>query len=145
MSSAKLGATEQRWAAQLASFDFDVKYRSGQSNRNADALSRQYSPEVQTLEAMVPGQPLPKPLQQALQLDRIKATQSAIRLVEEGGILYRRILRPAGAEPGLQLLLPTVLKEEVLFEVHQGMDTRGLSEPWSCYGSTVTGQVCQLR
>ena len=36
----KLGATEARWAAQLAQFDFEVKYRSGRSNANADALSR---------------------------------------------------------------------------------------------------------
>lgn len=39
-SSAKLGALEQRWAAQLASFDFEIRYRSGKSNTNADALSR---------------------------------------------------------------------------------------------------------
>lgn len=38
--TAKLGATEQRWAAELAAFDFEVQYRSGMSNRNADALSR---------------------------------------------------------------------------------------------------------
>lgn len=42
LSSAKLGATEQRWAAQLASFDFDIKYRTGRSNQNADVLSRQH-------------------------------------------------------------------------------------------------------
>lgn len=41
LTSAKLGATEQRWAAQLAAFDFEVRYRSGRCNRNADALSRQ--------------------------------------------------------------------------------------------------------
>ena len=40
--SAKLGATEHRWAAQLAAFDLDLKYCSGCSNKNADALSRQY-------------------------------------------------------------------------------------------------------
>ena len=42
LSTAKLGATEQRWAAQLAIFDYELKYRSGKSNGNADALSRQY-------------------------------------------------------------------------------------------------------
>lgn len=35
-----MGATEQRWVAQLASFDFEVKYRAGKENINADALSR---------------------------------------------------------------------------------------------------------
>ena len=40
-TTAKLGALEQRWAAQLALFDFSISYRSGRSNANADALSRQ--------------------------------------------------------------------------------------------------------
>lgn len=39
----KLGSTEQRCAAQLTSFDFKIKYWSGKSNKNADALSRQCS------------------------------------------------------------------------------------------------------
>lgn len=41
LQNAKLGAVEQRWAAELAGFNFTVKYRSGKSNANADALSRQ--------------------------------------------------------------------------------------------------------
>lgn len=40
LQTAKLGAVEQRWASQLALFDFDLKYRPGVMNRNADALSR---------------------------------------------------------------------------------------------------------
>ncbi|XP_043999798.1 uncharacterized protein LOC122846747 [Gambusia affinis] len=79
LSSAKLGATEQRWAAQLASFDFDIKYRSGKSNKNADALSRLHSPGVQDLEAMLPSTLLPKPLQQALGKNRTEVTQAAER------------------------------------------------------------------
>lgn len=42
LQTAKLGAVEQRWASQLASFNFTIKYRPGKSNQNADALSRQY-------------------------------------------------------------------------------------------------------
>ncbi len=42
LKTAKLGATEMRWASQLAQFDFQIKYRSGRANANADALSRQY-------------------------------------------------------------------------------------------------------
>lgn len=41
LATAKLGGTEQRWAAELAVFDFEVRCRSGRSNGNADALSRQ--------------------------------------------------------------------------------------------------------
>ena len=32
---------EQRWAAELAPFNFSIEYRAGRSNANADALSRQ--------------------------------------------------------------------------------------------------------
>ena len=42
LRSARLGAVEQRWASQLASFDFEIKYRPGHSNWNTEALSRQY-------------------------------------------------------------------------------------------------------
>ena len=37
----KLGEVEQNWAAELAIFDFTLKYRSGRANVNADCLSRQ--------------------------------------------------------------------------------------------------------
>lgn len=40
IQTAHLGAVEQRWVAQVASFDYDIKYHSGKSNVNADALSR---------------------------------------------------------------------------------------------------------
>ena len=40
LQSAKLGAVEQRWAAELALFNFKMKYRPGRANGNADALSR---------------------------------------------------------------------------------------------------------
>lgn len=45
LDTAKLGALEQRWMAQLASFNFTVQYRSGKTNAAADALSR-YPTEV---------------------------------------------------------------------------------------------------
>ena len=41
-SKAKLSATEQRWVGELASFNFEIKYRSGQHNLNAEALSRRW-------------------------------------------------------------------------------------------------------
>ena len=50
LSTAKLSAVEQRWAASLAPFNFDIVYRPGRANRNADGLSRQFtedSPEVE--------------------------------------------------------------------------------------------------
>ena len=46
LQTSKLGATELRWAAQLASFDFSLKYRSGCANKNADSLSRRPATDV---------------------------------------------------------------------------------------------------
>lgn len=40
LNTANLGAVEQRWVAQLAGFQFEVRYRPGRTNGNADALSR---------------------------------------------------------------------------------------------------------
>lgn len=40
LQSAKLGAEELRWVVQLASFDFEVKYRARRENTNTDAFSR---------------------------------------------------------------------------------------------------------
>lgn len=49
LQTAKLGATEMRWASQLAQFNFEVKFRSGKVNRNADALSRKPLPRKETV------------------------------------------------------------------------------------------------
>ncbi|KAI8486535.1 hypothetical protein Bbelb_357700 [Branchiostoma belcheri] len=76
LSTAQLGAVEQRWAARLANFDFEIKYRPGKSNVNADVLSRipAYSSdktegEVEVVSAQVSRiccenyvSPSPKPL-----------------------------------------------------------------------------------
>ena len=40
IQTSNLGATELRWVAQRAQFDYEIKYRSGRSNANADDLSR---------------------------------------------------------------------------------------------------------
>ena len=40
LTSAKLDATGHRWVAALSAYDFTMKFRSGSSNRDADALSR---------------------------------------------------------------------------------------------------------
>lgn len=39
LQTARLGAVEQRWVTQLASFHYNIKYRTGKSNVNADTLS----------------------------------------------------------------------------------------------------------
>lgn len=40
LKTAKLGAVEQRWAAQLANYQFIIQYWLGKENTNADVLSR---------------------------------------------------------------------------------------------------------
>ena len=62
LQSAKLGAVEQRWASELAVFDFEIKYRPGPANRNADALSRQRQP--QSAASLLPGLKVPDEVHQ---------------------------------------------------------------------------------
>lgn len=40
LSTAKLNATGSRWVAELADFNFTIKYRPGKENIDADSLSR---------------------------------------------------------------------------------------------------------
>ncbi|CAB4004265.1 Retrovirus-related Pol poly from transposon, partial [Paramuricea clavata] len=40
LPAAKLNATGHRWASELVDFTFDIKYRPGRNNQDADALSR---------------------------------------------------------------------------------------------------------
>ena len=46
LTTAKLDAWGQRWVAKLANYNFTIQYRSGQSNVEADALSRISWPKV---------------------------------------------------------------------------------------------------
>ena len=40
LTSAKLDATGQRWASALGQYQFDIQYRSGMKNADADGMSR---------------------------------------------------------------------------------------------------------
>ena len=51
LTSAKLDATGQRWVSQLGSYQFDIEYRSGKKNIDADALSRINWPDTGVLSA----------------------------------------------------------------------------------------------
>lgn len=73
LATAKLGATEQRWAAELAAFDFEVQYRSGRSNQNADALSRLPSGE-QSVENGQLGTVVPELLRRAEGVSQVGST-----------------------------------------------------------------------
>lgn len=47
-TTAKLNASGQRWIAELANYDFNILYRSGKSNVEADALSRMFADTSKT-------------------------------------------------------------------------------------------------
>lgn len=47
LTTAKLNATGHRWLAALATYDFDIQYRPGKSNVDADLLSRNMVHEVE--------------------------------------------------------------------------------------------------
>ena len=47
LQTARLDATEQRWVARLNTYDFQIRYRSGRENANADALSRRIPRETE--------------------------------------------------------------------------------------------------
>lgn len=61
LDSAKLGATEHRWIAELSAFEYIVRYRLGRVKKNADALSRQRASGDRTqLERHLPGTVIPE-------------------------------------------------------------------------------------
>ena len=51
LSSAKLDATGHRWLAALSAYNFDIKYKSGKQNADADALSRH--PECSLIDSSI--------------------------------------------------------------------------------------------
>lgn len=103
LHSAKLGATEHRWAAQLAAFDFEIKYRSGRSNKNADALSRQYMSGASLGEYVLPGSVVPTDLQLAQALSSEPATQCSMSVFPQRSAQEIRTLQEA--DPALGSLL----------------------------------------
>lgn len=80
-SSAKLGATEQRWVAQLAHNNFTVKYRPGKLNSAADALSRMPMCNSHLAEIINSGTRIDPAVRRV-------ALQFAIRYIEEEGVTH---------------------------------------------------------
>lgn len=85
MTTAKLDATGQRWVSQLSGFDFDIHYRQGRTNSNADALSRMSSQDVckalqscpQRVVSVPENRVLPGP-EQAANDNAVETTQSCL-------------------------------------------------------------------
>lgn len=114
LQSAKLGAMEHRWAAQLAVFDFNIKYRSGRSNGNADALSRQYLTSSELARTALPGSSVPLALQRVERppiatlslvsalpgrsLSEIRALQESDPSLSQILVFWRRGVQPTPVE-----------------------------------------------
>ncbi len=54
LTTAKLDATGQRWVAELSNFNFNITYRSGRNNADADSLSRQSTEDTVPIEDTFP-------------------------------------------------------------------------------------------
>uniref|UniRef100_A0A674PMZ3 Gypsy retrotransposon integrase-like protein 1 n=1 Tax=Takifugu rubripes TaxID=31033 RepID=A0A674PMZ3_TAKRU len=124
LQSAKLGAAEHRWAAELAAFDLEIKYRSGRNNRNADALSRQYAPTPDCVIPSLLGTSVPCSLQPNIQPGpMVGALQSLISIL------------PSHSPADLHLMQEEdpVLKEVLVFWRRGSLPTsaerRQLSQP----------------
>ena len=83
LKAPKLKAKFQRWAAEFAEYDFDIKYRPGNLNTVADALSR-----VADVSAIVAAITAPSPKVTVEELKKAQATdkiaQEAIRKIKKG-------------------------------------------------------------
>ena len=64
--------------AQMAPFDYKIKYRSGRRNRNADALSRQNPSDHPVLADLALGMTLPTALQQVEQAQPVTQVVQAV-------------------------------------------------------------------
>ncbi|KAL2098385.1 hypothetical protein ACEWY4_007592 [Coilia grayii] len=101
LSTAKLGALEQRWVAQMAPFNYEIRYRSGRQNRNADALSRQ-GPDPSVLLDQTLGTALPTSLRQALPAAPV--VQAVVTALPDNDITHLRSCQER--DPVLQAVAP---------------------------------------
>ena len=75
---------EQKWAAQLADFDFTIKYKKARLNKNADALSRLTdSDHVTSLDSM---DIISECIQGTVIPDDVKSAQSAAIYIQSSDV-----------------------------------------------------------
>ena len=97
-SKAKLKATEQRWVADLASFNFTIKYRSGQSNQNADVLSRRRHEEYEEISSEDVGANLASQLESTSVPEEVRKelSESAVYLTDiNTAFVHEQVVGPA--------------------------------------------------
>ena len=88
LSTAKLGAVEQRWAAQLANYHFELKYKPGKDNVNADVLSRMPPQDHPTTSA---ASPYPTPEQADVRAIQVGWDPAHWRQKQQGDLTLQRL------------------------------------------------------
>lgn len=133
MSTAKLNAVGHRWVGELADFQFDVRYRPGKVNIDADTLSRlpvDIDSYVHTCT-------------EELSRDTILATWEGSRAAKQKDVAYVAALDlsqgPSSQPPGL---LPTISHDEL---VRNQRDDPAISQVIKLKeaGTTLTSDVRQ--
>lgn len=141
LSSQKMEGKLCRWALQLQEFEFEIRYRKGSQNSNADALSRQ--PTIAVTEVLC-GPSTNQELQQAQSADLViskiisylkcrqgrpqgaewrhpqyrRWLQLWPQLVLNEGILYRNITLPVSQEKCCVPIAPVSLRQRYLQQFH---------------------------
>ena len=110
-TSAKLNATGLRWVGELSEFEFEIKYRPGRLNADADTLSRM----PHNMEEYI------KSCTEKISLDEMKATASALREQEAGHttwastvLPYQDVLSIDAEQSNFQPSLKDISTEELL-------------------------------
>lgn len=176
LTSAKLDACGQRWVAELCNFNFDIVYRPGSGNVDADALSRIPSQEWKQLacstvhavceshlvsgfinciclthdysclfqdseygwwdkEIWIQEQESDDTIRQVLQVldgqrQTVDSTEAKLLLRQRGklsvmdGLLWRLV--KIDDEDVSQVVVPTALRNEVLYQLHNKMGHLGI-------------------
>ena len=131
LETAKLGATEQRWVAELSAFEYSVRYRPGRINKNADALSRQTATGAQILEQSLPGTAVPLGVQGAAGEHQHMAVQAAVLALPSRSPADLQALQEGDAAIGafrhfwLDGRMPGLAEKE-----HLSLQVRGLIRQW---------------
>lgn len=113
----EVGTEYQRWVSKLMGFDFEIQYRSGISNKAADALSREYPGPVELCAMVSSGGPKWADIQPLIQRDcfiqQVKDDLLAGKSVPKGYQVEHGILKFKGRVvlPKDSLLINSLLQD----------------------------------
>lgn len=148
LHTARLGAVEQRWVAQLANFNYSLRYRPGKANQNADILSRlpgeqgvavcllqeggavlpepdwafqqQQDPDLALLQRWYDRGSLPtRHEKRGASSNLRKWLREWSRLERKDGVLYRRWTTQATGESCQQILVPNKEAQALWMDYHR--------------------------